>query len=486
MELPNSDIPGLPPITSLPPGGLVALWDPIQGFTGSFDISTLVSSTSADFRWISTFAYSQGELVTYNDKIWESLTPGSGTNQGNIPQEGPGFWTERSKSKSGFVLWAAGVFTETDVYVLFSIDGFLQFFRLVDPTRPYNSTNFLSEWAAGKWELMSERTYLAINKTAHGWTANDTLITFKAGAWNTWGPADRVLGIVKTVVDANNAVASLTGARVKGFVGLTTGQIYYGQPSGSLGISVTTNAVFIAISTTEVILLSSGGSATSPFVGVFVSLAALQTAYPSPDDGSYAFVDAGVGTDAKLYIWDSNDDTWILGGSSPQPNASPTVRGIAKLYNDLSASNTDGAVTQAAIKTAIDLKFTTVDASPTVKGISKLYATLGQNTDGPITQKGISDALLTVETFVVALKFDTNYVGSLTITGANAFTFNNTNAAIGKTRKIYMRANGINKPTFSSDFVIQRDNWLNTLNVWNVIHMEYTASGKVSVWITYQ
>lgn len=36
------------------------------------------------------------------------------------------------------------------------------------------------------------------------------------------------------------------------------------------------------------------------------------------------------------------------------PDASPTTKGIAKLYNDLSGSNTDGAVTQAGVKAVTD------------------------------------------------------------------------------------------------------------------------------------
>lgn len=90
------------------------------------------------------------------------------------------------------------------------------------------------------------------------------------------------------------------------------------------------------------------------------------------------------------------------------------------------------------------------------------------------------------ETFTTVLKFDKNYTSEHTITGANAFTLDSTGALKGNISKIYMRANGVNKPTFSADFVMQRDNWVNTNNVWNILHFEYTPSNKVSVWITYQ
>lgn len=88
--------------------------------------------------------------------------------------------------------------------------------------------------------------------------------------------------------------------------------------------------------------------------------------------------------------------------------------------------------------------------------------------------------------FTSTIQFNINRVITHTITGAINFTLNNTGARNNKKCKLYLRANGVNKPTFSSDFVIQRDNWLNTLNTWNIVNMEYTPSGKVSVWITYQ
>ena len=43
----------------------------------------------------------------------------------------------------------------------------------------------------------------------------------------------------------------------------------------------------------------------SKFLGTYVSLAALESAHPSPVEGSYGYVDAGVGTDVTTYIWDS-------------------------------------------------------------------------------------------------------------------------------------------------------------------------------------
>jgi len=56
----------------------------------------------------------------------------------------------------------------------------------------------------------------------------------------------------------------------------------------------------------------------------------------------------------------------ITTGITGVPDATDLVKGIAKLYNDLNFPNTDGSVTQAAIKTAIDLKAPI--ANPTFTG----------------------------------------------------------------------------------------------------------------------
>lgn len=53
------------------------------------------------------------------------------------------------------------------------------------------------------------------------------------------------------------------------------------------------------------------GLDSSRFLGEYVDLAALQTAHPSPIDGSYANVDAGIGEDVERWIWDTSDDQYV-------------------------------------------------------------------------------------------------------------------------------------------------------------------------------
>src|SRR5690606_4960147 len=48
------------------------------------------------------------------------------------------------------------------------------------------------------------------------------------------------------------------------------------------------------------------------FRGQYTSLSALNIAVPSANIGDFANVDNGVGSDVSRYIWDSNDNQWIL------------------------------------------------------------------------------------------------------------------------------------------------------------------------------
>ena len=72
-----------------------------------------------------------------------------------------------------------------------------------------------------------------------------------------------------------------------------------------------------------------------------------------------------------------------------------------------------------------------------------------------------------------------------TVDGAIEFSFNATGAKLNKTQTFFLKANGINKPTFTEDFVIRYDNWLNTNNTVNMIKCKYVGNGKVLTEIIY-
>ena len=62
------------------------------------------------------------------------------------------------------------------------------------------------------------------------------------------------------------------------------------------------------------------------FLGTFVDLATLQAAYPSPVIGSYAHVDAGVGNEVSVYIWDNDDDDYKLQASATSAETESSVK----------------------------------------------------------------------------------------------------------------------------------------------------------------
>ncbi|MEM7551135.1 MAG: hypothetical protein AAF363_15735 [Bacteroidota bacterium] len=63
----------------------------------------------------------------------------------------------------------------------------------------------------------------------------------------------------------------------------------------------------------------------SKFLGLYASLAELQTEHPTAEAGNYADVDAGSESDVQRYIWDLSDSKWVLqegnGGSGTPGNA---------------------------------------------------------------------------------------------------------------------------------------------------------------------
>lgn len=91
--------------------------------------------------------------------------------------------------------------------------------------------------------------------------------------------------------------------------------------------------------------------------------------------------------------------------------ATPAILGIAKMYSDLAASNTDGAVSQAGIKTAVDLK-----ANSAIEAWSNLTYTAPW-----VTQNNQA-------------KYRKNNFGEVALTGqvwTNPTTFTGTNGVLG-------------------------------------------------------
>jgi hypothetical protein len=109
------------------------------------------------------------------------------------------------------------------------------------------------------------------------------------------------------------------------------------------------------------------GLESSRFKGEFVSLAALQTAFPTAEVGAYANVDTGVGQDVIRYVWDTNDTDWIeqLGVSTQLTGAE-----VKSLYESQPDTNafTDAEKTKLSVAAPL--------ASPTFTGVTTLVSNL--------------------------------------------------------------------------------------------------------------
>ncbi|MFN3758429.1 MAG: hypothetical protein ACK4SF_04360 [Algoriphagus aquaeductus] len=79
------------------------------------------------------------------------------------------------------------------------------------------------------------------------------------------------------------------------------------------------------------------------------------------------------------------------------------------------------------------------------------------------------------------LKFDQNYRYVHEMTGPVEISAQLISplAVTGNFCKLYIKANGVNKPTFTGDFEVIWDNWVNTAGHWNRLFAEYTPEGKV-------
>jgi hypothetical protein len=70
------------------------------------------------------------------------------------------------------------------------------------------------------------------------------------------------------------------------------------------------------------------------FKGYYTSTANLNAAYPTATKGSYAIVDTGTSVDGKVYIWDNDDNVWVLSSGTAVVMASETVNGTVEEATD--------------------------------------------------------------------------------------------------------------------------------------------------------
>lgn len=124
----------------------------------------LTSADDQDFQWVPNanagVGYADGEFVTYGGKWWESQ------NDDNLSTPGvDASWSEGSKVYGTLRVWKAGLYTNAEEYVVgYNAQSHLFIWRLATAVaRPFNSTNFLNEIAAGQWEPDSKSYIDAIS-----------------------------------------------------------------------------------------------------------------------------------------------------------------------------------------------------------------------------------------------------------------------------------------------------------------------------------
>lgn len=186
------------------------------------------------------------------------------------------------------------------------------------------------------------------------------------------------------------------------------------------------------------------------FKGTYIDEAALASAHPTADPGDYAYVDAGVGTEAAMWIWDDDDEEWVLGGTAIAPDATSSVKGVMKLYS-ATGSNTDGTMTQMAILTALNLKSNSVWTITSKSGAYTLAAAelTALSSGASLVMEGDNTGDLTVPlnatvAFSVGHTMAVRGFGNIVATGGVGITGTNGTLAIPTGRTVILEKTDTN------------------------------------------
>jgi len=127
------------------------------------------------------------------------------------------------------------------------------------------------------------------------------------------------------------------------------------------------------------------------YVGTFVSLSALQNAYPNGQPGWEAIIDAGSGQGPQKAFWDSSDNQWVIqttggggGGASsfselagsPNDNAALAAALAAKanVSHSHSISDVTGLQSELNGKAPYRMTIVSIDANYTLTNLNELYS----------------------------------------------------------------------------------------------------------------
>ncbi len=178
-------------------------------------------------------------------------------------------------------------------------------------------------------------------------------------------------------------------------------------------------------------LLGAGDIALEKYRGLYVSLAALNTALPTASAGDYADVDSGSGSNVKRYIWDTSDTAWVeqTGGVSGMANPMTTagdliVGGSAGVPNRLGLGSSAQVLRVNLAGTG--LEYATPAAGGGLTNLTEAKKSASPNATVPVVQLAVSVS-------------EANGDASVTPKGTGAFTLHVPDGAIagGAKRGIY-------------------------------------------------
>lgn len=174
------------------------------------------------------------------------------------------------------------------------------------------------------------------------------------------------------------------------------------------------------------------------YKGTYTTLGNLQAAIPTSTSGSYAIIDTGVGNDAKLYIWDTQDG-WLEGGSTGAATTDALAEGLTNLYF------TNGRAVSALTASLLSNLTPTVNTQP---GPSYTVGAVGTDNDGKTILRMDNGAantatITTAQTMPISIR--QAGLGTTTIAAGAGVTLNGTLAFTvqHQTKTIYRVSSGI-------------------------------------------
>lgn len=160
----NKEILEFNEVTVLSAGMGLPIQDPSTLITYHVKIATLLGTSDESIAYDEEVSYPEGDVVSFNNQLWISQQD---NNQGNTPGTDEAFWVADNEAVSaGIPLHTNGIYTKQNVAVFVVIGNDLRLARLATPLRPFVSSDFAAELAAGSWELLSGAKIIAEVSTA--------------------------------------------------------------------------------------------------------------------------------------------------------------------------------------------------------------------------------------------------------------------------------------------------------------------------------